>query len=122
MRLDLFLGADGPVREWVDGQMCHHDGRGTNPAVKDEVRVGFDAAKGEHEVLVDSYPLGRRPEQPFPYYNEVMTGFEYTATTHMLYEGQEGNGLKAIAAIRHWYDGVRRNPFDEAGYQQWVSH
>ncbi len=72
------------------------------------------ALNDESALLMASYPLGRRPEQPFPYYNEVMTGFEYTAATHMLYEGQEKDGLKAIAAIRHRYDGARRNPFDEA--------
>ena len=72
------------------------------------------ALNDESALLMASYPLGRRPEQPFPYYNEVMTGFEYTAATHMLYEGQEQAGLKAIAAIRHRYDGERRNPFDEA--------
>ncbi len=72
------------------------------------------ALNDEAALLMASYPLGRRPAQPFPYYNEVMTGFEYTAATHMLYEGQTANGLKAIAAIRARYDGRRRNPFDEA--------
>jgi len=72
------------------------------------------ALNDESALLMASYPLGRRPEQPFPYYNEVMTGFEYTAATHMLYEGQEQAGLKVIAAIRRRYDGARRNPFDEA--------
>ncbi len=72
------------------------------------------ALNDESALLMASYPLGRRPAQPFPYYNEVMTGFEYTAATHMLYEGQTEAGLKAIAAIRARYDGRRRNPFDEA--------
>ena len=72
------------------------------------------ALNDESALLMASYPLGRRPAQPFPYYNEVMTGFEYTAATHMLYEGQTENGLKSIAAVRHRYDGQRRNPFDEA--------
>ncbi len=72
------------------------------------------ALNNESALLMASYPRGRRPKQPFPYYNEVMTGFEYTAATHMLYEGQTANGLKVIAAIRDRYDGRRRNPFDEA--------
>ncbi len=72
------------------------------------------ALNDESALLMASYPLGRRPAQPFPYYNEVMTGFEYTAATHMLYEGQTENGLKAIDAVRRRYDGQRRNPFDEA--------
>jgi hypothetical protein len=32
----------------------------------------------------------------------------------MLYEGQTSAGLKAIKAIRNRYDGLKRNPFDEA--------
>ena len=69
---------------------------------------------GESALLMATYPPGRRPKHPFPYFNEVMTGFEYTAATHMLYEGQRTNGLKVIKAIRDRYDGHRRNPFNEA--------
>jgi non-lysosomal glucosylceramidase len=68
----------------------------------------------ESALLMASYPKGRRPRRPFPYYNEMMTGFEYTAAVHMLYEGQVEDGLKAIAAIRARYDGRKRSPFDEA--------
>ncbi len=68
----------------------------------------------ESALLMASYPHGRRPKRPFPYYNEVMTGFEYTAAAHMLYEGQIAPGLKVISAIRDRYDGLKRNPFDEA--------
>ena len=72
------------------------------------------ALNDEAALLMASYPLGQRPERPFPYYNEVMTGFEYTAAVHMLYEGQTGDGLRVIEAIRARYDGERRSPFDEA--------
>ncbi len=68
----------------------------------------------ESALLMATYPRGRRPKRPFPYYNEVMTGFEYTAAVHMLYEGQTDDGLNVIAAIRERYDGLKRNPFDEA--------
>ncbi len=68
----------------------------------------------ESALLMATYPRGRRPKRPFPYFNEVMTGFEYTAAAGMLYEGQIENGLKVIAAIRARYDGLKRNPFDEA--------
>lgn len=43
-----------------------------------------------------------------------MTGFEYTAAVGMLYEDDLDNGLKCIQAIRDYYDGQIRNPFDEA--------
>jgi len=68
----------------------------------------------EPALLMATYPKGRRPRRPFPYFNEVMTGFEYTAATHMLYEGETEAGLKVIAAIRRRYDGQKRSPFDEA--------
>ena len=73
----------------------------------------------ESGLLMASYPKGNRPEQPFPYCNEVMTGFEHSTAAHMLYEGREDDelheaGLKVISAIRARYDGKRRNPYDEA--------
>jgi hypothetical protein len=71
-------------------------------------------ALGDEAALVmASYPHGR-PEMPFPYYTEVMTGFEYTAAVGLLYEGMVGEGLQCIKDIRDRYDGRRRNPFDEA--------
>jgi uncharacterized protein (DUF608 family) len=68
----------------------------------------------EAALLMATYPRGRRPRRPFPYFNEVMTGFEYTAAVHMLYEGQVEAGLRCIEAIRARYDGRRRSPFNEA--------
>ena len=73
-------------------------------------------ALGEDEaaLLMASYPHGERPKLPFPYFNEVMTGFEYTAAVGMLYEGQTSAGLRCIGAIRARYDGKKRSPFNEA--------
>lgn len=68
----------------------------------------------EAAMLMASYPKGRRPKRPFPYYNEVMTGFEYTAAAHMLYEGMTEEGLTVMQSIRDRYDGLKRSPFDEA--------
>jgi len=68
----------------------------------------------ESALLMASYPRGQRPKHPFPYFNEVMTGFEYTAATGMLYERMTADGLRCIEAVRGRYDGLRRNPFDEA--------
>ena len=68
----------------------------------------------ESALLVATYPKGRRPKRPFPYFNEAWTGLEYTAAVGMLYEGLESDGLKVIAAVRARYDGLKRNPFDEA--------
>ena len=72
------------------------------------------ALDGEAALLMASYPRGARPQRPFIYFNEVMTGFEYTAAVHMLYEGQVDDGLACIEAVRSRYDGRKRSPFDEA--------
>lgn len=68
----------------------------------------------ESAILMASYPHGNRPQRPFPYFNEVMTGFEYTAAIGMIYEGAVADGLRCINAIRERYDGKRRSPFNEA--------
>ncbi len=68
----------------------------------------------ESALLMASYPRGDRPAVPFPYADEVMTGFEYTAACGMLQEGMIEDGLACITAIRDRYDGLKRNPFDEA--------
>ncbi|MBV9712089.1 MAG: hypothetical protein JO011_14375, partial [Ktedonobacteraceae bacterium] len=72
------------------------------------------ALNDEAALLMCTYPRGQRPRRPFPYFNEVMSGFEYTAAAHMFYEGMIEEGLQCIAAIRARYDGRKRNPFDEA--------
>jgi uncharacterized protein (DUF608 family) len=67
----------------------------------------------EPALLMASYPR-ERPANPFPYFGEVMTGFEYTAAAGLLYEGMTSEGLQVIRDIRARYDGRKRNPFDEA--------
>jgi hypothetical protein len=67
----------------------------------------------ESALLMAAYPKSR-PVSPFPYFTEVMTGFEYAAAVGMLYEGQTDAGVKCIENIRNRYDGYKRSPFDEA--------
>lgn len=67
----------------------------------------------EAALLMASYPKDR-PKNPFPYFTEVMTGFEYTAAIGMLYDGKSDNGLTCITSLRNRYDGLKRNPYDEA--------
>jgi non-lysosomal glucosylceramidase len=67
----------------------------------------------EKALLMASFPK-ERPQYPFPYFPEAMTGFEYTAAIGMLYEGQTEAGLECIRNIRDRYDGQKRSPFDEA--------
>jgi len=65
-------------------------------------------------MLICSWPKGGRPKIPFPYFSEVMTGFEYQAAVHLIYEGFVEQGLSVMRGIRARYDGKRRNPWDEA--------
>jgi uncharacterized protein (DUF608 family) len=131
---DLQLGAGCLVDQLVGQYFAHVCGLGylLNPRnVKKTLRSimrynfkrGFDGhfnhlrsfvLGDESALLMATYPKGRRPARPFPYFNEVMTGFEYTAAAGMLYEGQIENGLRVIDAIRARYDGQKRSPFDEA--------
>jgi non-lysosomal glucosylceramidase len=72
------------------------------------------AMGNEKALLMASWPQGGRPEIPFPYWSEVMTGFEYAAGIGMLYEGMEEEGLEVMENIRERYNGSKRNPYDEA--------
>lgn len=67
----------------------------------------------ETGLLMCTYEEGQRPQRPFPYYTEVMTGFEYTAAVGMIQEGHRENAVSVIDAIRSRFNGRRRNPFDE---------
>ncbi|MCQ2180227.1 MAG: non-lysosomal glucosylceramidase [Bacteroidales bacterium] len=66
----------------------------------------------EAGMLMAAWPKGRL-EVPFPYFNESMTGFEYTAATGMIYEGMVDEGVRCVSSIRARFDGAKRNPFSE---------
>lgn len=66
----------------------------------------------EQGLLMASWPRGRL-RVPFPYFGEVMTGFEYVAAAEMIFEGMDEEALRAVKAVRDRHDGLRRNPFSE---------
>ena len=72
------------------------------------------ALNDEAALLVCDYGRGKRPEVPFPYFAELFTGLEYVAATLMLSHGMVAQGVECIENIRRRYDGVRRNPWNEA--------
>ena len=72
------------------------------------------ALNNESAMVICDYGKAERPRIPFPYYAEVMTGFEYSTAAHMLYAGLIREGIECIADIRARYDGLKRNPWDEA--------
>lgn len=73
-------------------------------------------AMGDEAALVMAAYPNERPNRPFPYFSEVMTGFEYTAGVGMLYENQVDIGLQTFQDVRNRYDGIKRNPFNEAEF------
>jgi len=89
---------------WVDGFNNH-----TNTFRS--FGVGNEAG-----LIMASYPKGELLDFPFPYYTEIMTGFEYSTAIHMIYEGQVENGVKVFEAIRNRFDGKKRNPFNEGEF------
>ncbi len=72
------------------------------------------ALNDEAALVICDYGKGQRPKIPFPYYAEVMTGFEHSTACLMLFRGLLSDGLECIDDIRRRYDGVRRNPWNEA--------
>jgi len=74
------------------------------------------AVGDEKGLVMGYYPEDKREARPFPYYSEVMTGFEYSTGAHMLYEGLEKEGLSVFTNVRERYDGKKRNPFNEGEF------
>ncbi len=71
------------------------------------------ALNGEGGLLLCSWPNGGRPRYPFPYADEVWTGFEYQVAAHLIYEGMVEQGLGIVKRARQRHDGVARNPWNE---------
>lgn len=72
------------------------------------------ALNDEAALVICDYANRARPENPFPYFAEVMTGFEYAAAALMMAEGMVAQGIEVIQNVRRRYDGERRNPWNEA--------
>jgi non-lysosomal glucosylceramidase len=72
------------------------------------------ALNDEAAMVICDYGITTRPRIPFPYFAEVMTGFEYSTAALMLYSGMTDEGTECIHNIRARYDGEKRNPWDEA--------
>lgn len=71
------------------------------------------ALNDEAGLLVCSYPEGKRPEVPFPYFAEVWTGLEYSTAALMMSMGMVNEGVEIIESARRRHDGERRNAWDE---------
>jgi hypothetical protein len=71
------------------------------------------ALNDEGGVLVASYPRGKRPEIPFPYFAETWTGEEYQFAAHLAFEGMTAEAQAVVESARLRHDGERRNPWNE---------
>ncbi len=67
----------------------------------------------EGGLLVASYPPGKRPEIPFPYFAEGWTGEEYQFAAHLVFEGMTTEAQAVVESARLRHDGERRNPWNE---------
>jgi non-lysosomal glucosylceramidase len=72
------------------------------------------ALNDEAAVVVCDYGKAPRPHIPFPYYAEAWTGLEHSVAALMFYSGMVAEGLEYVENLRSRYDGVKRNPWDEA--------
>jgi hypothetical protein len=75
----------------------------------------------EGGLLLCSWPRGDMLSLPFVYSNEVWTGIEYQAASHMILMGLVEEGLEVVRACRARYDGRVRNPFDEFEWGHWYA-
>ncbi len=72
------------------------------------------ALEDEAALVICDYAKAPRPRIPFPYFAEVMTGFEHAAASLMIHWDKVAAGVECIGNVRSRYDGVKRNPWDEA--------
>jgi hypothetical protein len=75
----------------------------------------------ESGLLLCTWPKGGKLSLPFPYSNEVWTGFEYDVASHLIMTGQVKEGLTIVRAVRKRHDGQWRNPFDEYECGHWYA-
>ncbi|MCP4270520.1 MAG: hypothetical protein GY781_00935 [Gammaproteobacteria bacterium] len=81
------------------------------------------ALAGEAGLVMCTWPKGGRKDDwekywQYGYFNECMTGFEYQAAGHMVWESDEQpdlltKGLAITRSIHDRYHGSKRNPFNE---------
>lgn len=104
----------------------HLDARHTATAMRSVIRYNHrddffshmnhlrSYALGADQGLLNcTYPHGDRPCRPFPYYNEVWTGLEYTAAVALAAQGERDLARRIVGEVRQRHTGRARNPFNE---------
>ncbi|MBN2001150.1 hypothetical protein JW935_26645 [candidate division KSB1 bacterium] len=72
-------------------------------------------------LLLCTWPKGGQLSLPFVYSNEVWTGIEYQAASHLMCMGEVEKGLEIVRTARDRYDGRKRNPFNEYECGHWYA-
>ena len=88
------------------------------PFRQEFTRGRWYATAGDAGLLMCTWPRSGRPENwdkhwQYMYFNECMSGFEYQAAAHMIYEGMLTEGLAVTRAIHDRYNAAFRNPYNE---------
>ena len=72
------------------------------------------AYEDEAGLLIATYPEGiRQPMVAAPYAEEVWTGIEYMAASHLIMHGLIEEGMDIVCGARNRHDGSRRNPWND---------
>jgi len=79
------------------------------------------ACGNEGGLLLCTWPKGGQLSLPFVYSNEVWTGIEYQAASHMMRLGLVDQGLEVVRVCRRRYEGDVRNPFNEYECGHWYA-
>jgi uncharacterized protein (DUF608 family) len=79
------------------------------------------AVSHEGGLLLCTWPRGGELSLPFVYSNEVWTGIEYQAASHLMMFGCVDEGMEIVEILRKRYDGNVRNPFNEYECGHWYA-
>ncbi len=79
------------------------------------------AVGDEGGLLLCTWPHGDKLSLPFVYSDEVWTGIEHQAASHMMLRGLVTEGLDVIRELRKRYDGKKRNPYNEYECGHWYA-
>lgn len=72
-------------------------------------------------LVICTWPAGGEPTVPFPYTDEVFTGFEYAVACQLIRHGRRDDALRMVRLARARHDGERRNPFNEQECGHWYA-
>ena len=80
-------------------------------------RPGY-AMGDEPGLLLCTWPRGGKPTLPFVYSDEVWTGIEYQAASHLIAEGLVDEGLTIVKALRSALRRARAQPVERIRVRQ----